>query len=109
MVQTRPHHVELVHQLLVQGTHLRMHQLLVDRQPHAEDVDLSADQRTRELNQHLLTARRVERIEAPPHLLLHQILQMCDPLRVLRVAADVVLIEERLLKKTRSQKMKISP
>lgn len=40
MVQTRPHHVKLVHEFFVQGTHLRVHQLLVHGQPHSEDVNL---------------------------------------------------------------------
>lgn len=33
------------------------------------------------------------------HLLLHKVLEVCDPLRVLRVAADVVLVEEGLRQK----------
>lgn len=33
---------------------------------------------------------------AEPDLLLHQVLQVRDPLRVFRVAADVVLVEEGL-------------
>lgn len=40
MVQARPHRVELVHQLFVEGTHLRVHQLLVHGQPHSQDVNL---------------------------------------------------------------------
>lgn len=42
------------------------------------------------------------------NLFLHQILQMCDPLCILWVAADVVLVKEGLLKKRMSQKMRIS-
>lgn len=40
MMQTCPHHVELVYKLFVQGTHLWMHQLLVNGQPHSKDVHL---------------------------------------------------------------------
>lgn len=36
------------------------------------------------------------RIETEPYLFLHQILQMCDPLRILGVTADIVLIKEGL-------------
>lgn len=32
--------MELVYEFLVQGTHLRVHQLLVNGQPHSEDVHL---------------------------------------------------------------------
>lgn len=46
-------------------------------------------------------------IKADPHLFLHQVLQMCDPLCVLWVAADVVLIKEGLLCKC--EKMRIFP
>lgn len=45
MVQTRPHHVKLVHELFVQGTHLWVHQLLVDSQAHSQDVDLQRHER----------------------------------------------------------------
>lgn len=40
MTEAAPHHLELVDQLLVQGTHFRVHQFLVDGQTHAEDVNL---------------------------------------------------------------------
>lgn len=43
--------------------------------------------------------------ETEPYLFLHQILQMCDPLRILGVTADIVLIKEGLQR--RSQKMRI--
>ncbi len=40
MTEAAPHHLELINQLLVQGTHFWMHQFLVDGQTHAEDVNL---------------------------------------------------------------------
>lgn len=40
MTEAAPHHLELVDQLLVQGTHFRVHQFLMDGQTHAEDVNL---------------------------------------------------------------------
>ncbi len=40
MMQTCPHHVELVYKLFVQGTHFWMHQLLMDSQTHTENVHL---------------------------------------------------------------------
>lgn len=47
-------------------------------------------------------------IKAESDLFLHQILQMCDPLRILWVTADVILIKERLLSRRMSQKVMIS-
>lgn len=47
MMQTCPHHVELVHKLFVQGTHLWVHQLLVNSQPHSKNVHLSQEARGR--------------------------------------------------------------
>lgn len=40
VVEAGPHHLELVDQLLVQGAHFRVHELLVNGQPDAKDVDL---------------------------------------------------------------------
>ncbi len=44
-------------------------------------------------------------IKADPDLFLHQVLQMCDPLCVLWVAADVVLIKEGLLCKYKKMRI----
>lgn len=43
MAQTAPHHLELIYQLLVQGTHFWVHQFLMDRQPYTQDVNLKHD------------------------------------------------------------------
>lgn len=43
VVETGPHHLELVDQLLMQRTHFWMHELLVDCQPDSKDVDLLGD------------------------------------------------------------------
>lgn len=40
MAEAAPHHLELIDQLLVQGTHFWVHQLLVHGQADSEDVDL---------------------------------------------------------------------
>lgn len=40
VAEAAPHHLELVDQLLVQRTHLWVHQLLVNGQADAEDVNL---------------------------------------------------------------------
>lgn len=40
MTEAAPHHLELIDQLLVQGTHFWMHQFFVDDQTHAEDMNL---------------------------------------------------------------------
>lgn len=52
---------------------------------------------------HLCLAR-----PTPSHLLLHQIFELCDLLRVLRVAGDVLLIEERLETETKGIKVGVS-
>lgn len=39
-IETAPHHLELIYQLLVQGTHFRVHQLVMDRKPRPQDVNL---------------------------------------------------------------------
>lgn len=44
MAEAAPHHLELIDQLLVQGTHFWMHQLLMHGQPDSQDVDLQRDQ-----------------------------------------------------------------
>lgn len=46
MTKTAPHHLELVDQLFVQGTHFWMHQLLVHSQTHSKDMDLRNTQHT---------------------------------------------------------------
>lgn len=40
MTEAAPHHLELIDQLLVQGTHFWVHQLLVHGQADAQDVNL---------------------------------------------------------------------
>jgi hypothetical protein len=40
MVQTGPHHLELINQLLMQRPHFRMHKLLMNRQPNSKNMDL---------------------------------------------------------------------
>lgn len=40
VAQAAPHHLELIDQLLVQGTHFWVHQLLVHGQADSEDVNL---------------------------------------------------------------------
>lgn len=40
MTQAAPHHLELIYELLVQGTHFRVHQLLVHGQADPKDVNL---------------------------------------------------------------------
>lgn len=42
-------------------------------------------------------------LEAQSDLLLHHVLEVRDPLCILRVTADVVLVEKRLLKRQRSK------
>lgn len=100
VMQACPHHVELVHQLLVQRAHLRVHQLLVNGQPHSEDVHLLGGGVSRwvDMRQGNDLANKASCPPPSPraHLLLHQVLQVRDPLRVFRVAADVVLVEEGL-------------
>lgn len=41
MTKTAPHHLELIDEFLVQGTHLRMHQFLMDGQANTQDMNLS--------------------------------------------------------------------
>lgn len=41
MAEAAPHHLELIDQLLVQGTHFWVHQLLVHGQADPEDVNLT--------------------------------------------------------------------
>lgn len=45
MAKAAPHHLELIYQLLVQGTHFWVHQLLVHGQADSEDVDLRTKNR----------------------------------------------------------------
>lgn len=40
MAEAAPHHLELIYQLLVQGTHFWVYQLLVHGQTDSQDVDL---------------------------------------------------------------------
>lgn len=40
MGQTTPHHMELIHQLFVKGSHFWMHQLLMDSQANSQNVNL---------------------------------------------------------------------
>lgn len=100
--------MKLVHQLLVEGTHLRVHQLLMNGQPHPQDVNLQ--QHVREV-QSRVTSRRgssfctADELKAVSDLFLHQILQMCDPLGVFCVTAYVVLIKEGLLKQDRDERL----
>lgn len=69
MAEAAPHHLELIYQLLVQGTHFWVYQLLVHRQADSQNVNL----------------------------LLHEIFELCDLLCVFRVAGDVVFVKESLL------------
>lgn len=73
-----------------------MHQLLVHGQADPEDMNLTrrddANKRSEEVRVLLAPVEQILR----PHLLLHQVLQLRDLLRVVRVAGDVILIEERL-------------
>lgn len=43
MVETGPHHLELIDQLLMERAHFRVHELLMNCQPDSEDVDLPGD------------------------------------------------------------------
>lgn len=40
MAEAAPHHLELIYQLLVQGTHFWVHQFLVHGQADSKDVNL---------------------------------------------------------------------
>lgn len=44
MAEAAPHHLELIYQLLVQGTHFWVHQLLVHSQTDSQDVNLCENQ-----------------------------------------------------------------
>lgn len=46
MAEAAPHHLELIYQLLVQGTHLWVHQLLVHGQADSENVNLWENNQT---------------------------------------------------------------
>ena len=41
MVETGPHHLELINQLLMQRAHFWVHKLLMNCQPDSKDMDLS--------------------------------------------------------------------
>lgn len=45
MAEAAPHHLELIYQFLVQGTHFWVHQLLVHGQTDSEDVNLRQKQK----------------------------------------------------------------
>lgn len=49
MAEAAPHHLELIDQLLVQGTHFWVHQLLVHGQADSEDVNLRENDKTSSL------------------------------------------------------------
>lgn len=40
MAEAAPHHLELIYQLLVKGTHFWVHQLLMDSEAYSQDVNL---------------------------------------------------------------------
>jgi len=44
MAEAAPHHLELIYQLLVQGTHFWVHQLLMDSQANSKDMDLCGNE-----------------------------------------------------------------
>lgn len=44
MAEAAPHHLELIYQLLVQGTHFWVHQLLMHSQTDSQDVNLCENQ-----------------------------------------------------------------
>ena len=61
VAQAAPHHLELIDQLLVQGTHFWVHQLLVHGQADSQDVHLWKNNKTvnvqrerRSINQKIL-------------------------------------------------------
>lgn len=102
--------MELVYKLLVQGTHLRVHQLLVNSKAHSENVHLLEKKMLTPLSceSDELLLCHVMNSKAEADLLLHQILQMCDPLCIFWVTADVVFVKEGLLWKRESRGMRIS-
>lgn len=95
MTEAAPHHLELINQLLVQRTHFRVHELVVNRQADSQDVNLwvgvhvSPDLWMHIYNIHCCFA-------VTSHLFLHQILQLRDLVGVVGVTDDVLLVKERL-------------
>lgn len=171
MAEAAPHHLELIYQFLVQGTHFWVHQLLVHGQTDSEDVNLRQEEKhdvirkkrdaalqasvgsvtidlkndghcvstssqstkmgpkyPRHGRWHLVLTSAAARHQGaikvfsvrakvdhlclsrptPSHLLLHQIFELSDLLRVFRVAGDVLLIEERLETETKGMKVAVS-
>lgn len=49
VAEAAPHHLELIDQLLVQGTHFWVHQLLVHSQADSEDVNLQENNKHRQI------------------------------------------------------------
>lgn len=43
MVETGPHHLELIDQLLMERAHFWVHELLMNCQPNSKDMDLLGD------------------------------------------------------------------
>ncbi len=97
MTEAAPHHLELIDQFLVQGTHFRMHQFLVDSQTHAEDMNLLGLFNKKHYWMFITLFQWFKlRIFEGIHLFLHQILELGDLLCILWVTADVLFIEECL-------------
>lgn len=69
MVETGPHHLELINQLLMQRAHFWVHKLLMNCQPDSKDMDL----------------------------LLHEFLELSYLLSISWVLGDVIFIKEGLL------------
>lgn len=107
VVQTGPHHLELIDQLLMQRAHLRVHELLMNCQPDSKDMDLFGNRRAA-LSAKGKPSRTVAILWClafPPgpgfqagktHLLLHELLELCDLLSICGVLGDVILIKEGL-------------
>lgn len=87
--------MELVYELFVKRSHLWMHKLLVNSQPHSKNVHLF--EKYVYSNTIITSVSHMIKSKAESDLLLHQIFEMCDPLCVFWVTADVVFIKEGLV------------